>query len=573
MHVTRKIIGYTVLTVVVLLAACAAPAPQSTSGQDARSAAPATPRRAVAAIKFDPPTLNTKLNPATVAGVDNVEDLVNAGLVRLDEQGALLPQLAVAVPSLENGLWKVHPDGQMETTWTIKPNAAWHDGTKFTSADLVFTLNVVRDPDIAVFRDRSFDLIDRADAPDPATLTVYWKSTFINADSLFSGGVVKLAMPLARHILEPTYNGDKMTLTDHLYFSQEFVGTGAFKLKEWVSGSHIVLTANDQYVLGRPKLDELEVRFFPDPTTLVANILAGAVDFSLGRGISLEQALQARDQWQNGKVDTAFSKTWIVLYAQFLNPNPAIVSDTRFRRAMMHAIDRQQLVDTLEFGLSKVAHSILDPDQPQYREIEQRQVVRYEYEPAKAIQQVTDLGYTRGPDGMFRDSANQPLHVEYRTINTDINQKSAFAVGDFWRQVGVSVDTVIIPPQRATDLEYRATFPAFEMLRQPNDVRGMLRIHGAGARTPEKRFTGDNNPRYQNPELDALLDRYLTTIPRPQRIEAIGQIIHHISDQLPFMGLFYDGEPVLANNRMVGIGAAKGDATQAWNVMDWDVRQ
>ena len=100
----------------------------------------------------------------------------------------------------------------------------------------------------------------------------------------------------------------------------------------------------------------------------------------------------------------------------------------------------------------------------------------------------------------------------------------------------------------------------------------MVRLHSSGARLPEKRYTGDDNPRYQSPELDTLLDKYLTTIPRPERIEAIGQIVHHISDQLPYMGMFYDGEPVLVNNRVIGVGAAKGDATQAWNALEWDLR-
>jgi peptide/nickel transport system substrate-binding protein len=568
-------LGFVALVLAVALAACAGSGAQPGNPKTGTSPVPESApfKRATAAIKFDPPTLNTKLNPATVAGVDNVEELVNAGVVRLDDRGGLLPLLATAVPSLDNGQWRLLPDGRMETTWKLRPDAAWHDGAPVTSADLAFTLTVGRDPDLAVFRDRVFELIESVDAPDAATLTVTWKSPFINADALFSGGGQKLAMPLPSHLLQGPYTTDKATFLDLPYWSYEYVGAGPYRLRDWVAGSHLVLVANDRFVLGRPKIDEIEVRFVPDPTTLVANVLAGAIDFSLGRGISLEQAIQARRQWQVGHVELGYAKSWIVINPQFVNANPRVVTDARFRKALMYAIDRQQLVETLEFGLTQTVQSILDPDQPQYQELERRQTVRYGYEPQRAAQLLTDLGYARDADGGLRDAAGQPLTLEFRTITTDIDQKSMFAVTDFWRQVGVGVDPVVIPTQRATDLEYRATYPAFELLRQPNDLRGMVRIHSSEARLPEKRYTGTNNPRYQSPELDRLLDQYLTTIPRDERLEVIGQVIHHISDQLPYMGLFYDTEPTLVNNRVLGVGPSRGDATQIWNVMDWDIRQ
>jgi peptide/nickel transport system substrate-binding protein len=333
-----------------------------------------------------------------------------------------------------------------------------------------------------------------------------------------------------------------------------------------------LLRAYDDYVLGRPKIDEIEVKFIPDPTVLVANVLAGSVELSLGRGISLEQAAQVRDQWRDGHVESAL-KSWLVIYPQFINPNPAVITDVRFRRALMHAIDRQQLVDTLQFGLVPVAHSILSPGQTQYRDIEDRNVVRYEYDPRRAVQLIEEIGYTRGADGIFRDASDRRLSLEFRTIVTDINQKTMFSVADYWQQAGVGVETVVIPNQRATDLEYRANFPAVELLRQPDDVRGMVRYHSSEIRTAEHGYTGTNNARYVNAELDSLLDRYRTTIALQERIEVIGQVIHHISDQLNVMGMFYDGQPVLVANRILNVGPGLGEfATQSWNAQDWDVR-
>jgi peptide/nickel transport system substrate-binding protein len=541
----------------------------ATSGDPSAAPRATTPKRITAAIKFDPPTLVTKLNPATVAGVDQIEDLVHAGLAVIGEHDILRPQLAEAVPSIENGLWKVNPDGTMETTWRIKANARWHDGTPFTPDDLVFTAQVVSDPAIAVLRDRAYSLISAVEAPDARTITVRWKEPFIEADSLFSR---QLAFPMPKHLLERAYLDEKATFTDNPYFNVGFVGMGPFRVQELVGGSHLLLRASDDYVLGRPKIDEIEVKFIPDPNVLVANVLAGSVELSLGRGISLEQAMQVRESWREGRFENAL-KSWLVIYPQFIDPNPAVVTDLRFRRALLHAIDRQEIVDSLQFGLVPVAHSIMSPGQPQYREIEERSVVRYDYDPRRAVQLIESIGYVRAADGIYRDSAGQRLSLEFRTITTDINQKTMLAVANDWQRVGVATETVVIPTQRATDLEYRANFPAVELLRQPDDTRGIVRLHGTEARTADRGYTGTNNSRYISAELDALLDRYRTTIPERERTQVIGQIVHHISDQLPAMGLFYDGQPVLISNRLLNVGPGPGEVTsQAWNAHEWDVK-
>ena len=110
------------------------------------------------------------------------------------------------------------------------------------------------------------------------------------------------------------------------------------------AGSGVVLSAFDGYALGRPKIDEIEVRFIPDTTTLLANVFSGVVDATMGRGITLDQALQTKEQWTAGQPVMAPS-SWVVIFPQFINPTPAAVGDVRFRRALMHALDRQQIVD------------------------------------------------------------------------------------------------------------------------------------------------------------------------------------------------------------------------------------
>src|SRR5207248_5901099 len=100
----------------------------SSAGTAAAPAAPASsgPRRITAAILADPPlVINAFTKP--LPGTEAVEVLVNSGLTIVDGHGLLAPQLAEQVPSIENGLWTILPDGRMETTWQLRAGAQWHD--------------------------------------------------------------------------------------------------------------------------------------------------------------------------------------------------------------------------------------------------------------------------------------------------------------------------------------------------------------------------------------------------------------------------------------------------------------
>ena len=86
------------------------------------------------------------------------------------------------MPSLENGLWKLLPDGTMATTWKIRPGAMWHDGVPITADDLVFTTKLDQDRNMLWPIHPIYAYVQAIEAPDPRTLTVRWKSTYILAD-------------------------------------------------------------------------------------------------------------------------------------------------------------------------------------------------------------------------------------------------------------------------------------------------------------------------------------------------------------------------------------------------------
>jgi peptide/nickel transport system substrate-binding protein len=343
------------------------------------------------------------------------------------------------------------------------------------------------------------------------------------------------------------------------------VGTGPFKLTEWAPGSHLVLEANDRYVLGRPRVDVIEVRFIGDANVTVANVLAGTIDLTLRAGLSYEQGQQIRDNWKGGRVEGSFSAL-STLFPQFLNPSPAAVADLRFRRAVTHALDRRQLAETFQGG-SPVGHSSVPPGSAEYQAVESSIVV-HDYDPRTAAQLIESMGVVRGTDGLFRDRSQEILTVKVQSTIDDLREKLILAMRDSWRQAGVDVEPVIIPRQAASDRQLRATFSSFDFTQSPSVP---TRFHSSLIPLPENGFRGTNRSRYTSPELDALIESYLVTIPRPERMQTLARMTHHMTDQLVTIGIFYLIEPVVVSDQIKNFVPPKQpNGVLSWNAHDWD---
>jgi peptide/nickel transport system substrate-binding protein len=510
------------------------------------------------------------VRPSAGGGRRIVAALVHTGLTMFGDQRTRRARLAEAVPSLDNGLWKMLPDGRMETTWKLREGARWHDGVPLTTDDLLFSLEVGRDREMAGFSSTAYASIQDVRAQDSRTLTIIWKEPFIEADGVLDGRDGQL---LPRHLLEEAYRGDKATVLDLPYWTSEFVGAGPYQVQEWTPSVGIHLLANDDFVLGRPKIDQIEVKVIPDANTLTANLLAGTVDVTHNLG-SVDLGLQLRDQWHGGTVHFNFGDTTIRLTPQLLDPRPAALGDLQVRRALVHAIDRQEIVDTLVGGLSPVPHSFLSPNQAAYRDIEAA-LPRYEYDPRKAAQMLEASGYRKGTDGTYRDEANRRLELEVRSGPLDTMSKPAAAVADYWQQLGVDATMVRLAPQQLQDQQYLATFPAFYVSGGANDLGALGYLHSSGARLPSNNFRvqgGGNWSRYMNPEFDARLDRYFRTVPVPERIQALGEVIHQIADQVTLVGLYYNPVAGAASDRLLNVSSDWPGLFITWNAFEWDVR-
>jgi peptide/nickel transport system substrate-binding protein len=381
-------------------------------------------------------------------------------------------------------------------------------------------------------------------------------------------GTDGFAAPLPRHLLEAADLANAEGLLQLPFWSEQYVGAGPYRLRELERGSRAVLEANAEYPLGRPRIDRIEIRFFGDVNALAAALLAGDLDLTLGSGIVLEDALKIRDRWPAGALQLNFA-SWIVAFPQLLTPDPPVVGDVRFRRALLTAIDRQAMADEIQAGLVPVAHSYVSPQEPESAATE-AQVVRYDYDPRRAAVLLEELGFQPRPGGGWGTADGQPLHLEVWTHAAPaINPRAFLPVVDYWRRLGLDVDPVVVPAQRTADREYVAKFPAFTVIRYPNGAHDVTRLHSTQTPLPVNRFRGTNYNRYMNPDFDALVDRYAATIPWNERMEALGAIVHRISEQVLLLGLVYDVKPYLVTKRLTNFTPVHNPT---WNVQEWSLQ-
>ena len=100
----------------------------------------------------------------------------------------------------------------------------------------------------------------------------------------------------------------------------------------------------------------------------------------------------------------------------------------------------------------------------------------------------------------------------------------------------------------------------------------LTRMHGAEASLPDNNYRGSNRMRYRNAELDGFIDGFFSTIPRQQRTQVLGQLVHLMTDQVVPIGIYYNTEPTMVANRLVNVAPGAQSSSPAWNAHEWDVR-
>ncbi len=575
------------LALLAFLAAACAPATPTRpdAGALGQGEAPAGQRQPgrtlVTVVRLEPTSLAVRPVTESGSGVGFITRLFNATLDLVDARDQPHPYLAEALPQLNTDTWRVFPDGRMETTYHLKPNLAWHDGTPLTADDFVFALEVDKTPDLGVLRSPPIAQMDEILAPDPRTLVIRWNSLFPNAGVLSrvggSGNGGFQALP--RHIIEQSYREDSTEVfANNPFWSTQYVGAGPFKLERWDQGSSVEGSAFDGHVLGRPKIDRIQVRFIADENTVLANILSENVHMATDRSIRFEHAQVMRREWaQNHRGNVLLTMSLLRYVLMQFRPEvvaPQAMLDVRVRRAIAHSVDKQALNDGVFDGQTIVSDTFLHPDVPYFADIE-RVIRHYPYDPRESERLMAEAGFTRGGDGMFASGGEHfaPLFWEESGSQNDKELGIFVAV---WRQAGFDMQTFVLNAAQLRDGQLRATFPAMYTTQGGGATEDRLDTFASSTiPRPTNRFQGNNRGGYTNPEYDRLWDAFTKTLDRAERDRQVTEMMRILSEDVPAIPIYFNMAPwaYLSSIKGPELGARIPDPNVAWNIHEWSWAQ
>lgn len=300
---------------------------------------------------LEPPNLDPTSGAA--AAIDEVTYAnIFEGLTRFGPDGSVRPALAEK--------WEVSDDGKVYT-FTLNHNVKFHDGSDFNAADVVFSLDRARAPESTNAQKALFTNIDKVEAPEPFLVKV----TLRAADGNFP---FNLAWGDAVIVSEESAG----TNATHP------VGTGPFKFVDWVKGDRVDIERNADYWGTPAKLASATFRFISDPTAAFAAVMAGDVD-----AFPNFPAPETLAQFENDsrfKVLVGTTEGEVILG---LNNKKAPLDDIRVRKAIAHAIDRQELIDGAMFGYGVPIGTHFAPHHPDY--VDLTGLSAYDPETSKAL--------------------------------------------------------------------------------------------------------------------------------------------------------------------------------------------
>jgi peptide/nickel transport system substrate-binding protein len=481
------------------------------------------------------------------------------------------PLLAEELPSVKKGTWKIDRQKKtMVTVYRLRSGLKWSDGKPHTSHDFKFGWEVHRHPEFPL-RDRLVpDLIEKIETPDDRTIAIHWKSLYSEAYAIQKQQL--RAWP--RHILQDAFQaGDIKALTRDAYWNQKFVGTGPFRLLDWGGGAQIECEANPHHALGRPKIDRVTYKVVEDSNTALSAVLAGEVDVTLRDTLSFDGALILKEQWEAKKLGMVSIRPITFRWLNLSGTNP-LFKDLRVKRALLHAIDRNTMVNNIFRGVAPIIHFPMSPFRKAYQRADQA-AMKYEYNVDRARQLMREAGFTLGADGVLVGAKGERMEFEFRTEAGSREDEQAQAiVVDYWKRIGVRAQVKNLAPRVFNSEEFRNRWPGAALGGQNLVVEEWAeRFHSAGTPTAENRWSTESVSLWQNAQADKIMDELNTIIPEARAVDLQVEFIKLFTRDLPYLPLYYRLEWLAIRAGVTGITPrieSGGQNMNTWNMHLWD---
>jgi len=462
---------------------------------------------------------------ASDASSHDVADQIYNGLVKYDKNFNIVGDLAES--------FTVSPDGR-EIIFHLRRDAKWHDGVPFTSRDVLYTYNVIVDPKTPTAYADDFKQVKAVSALDDYTIKVTYSYSF--APALASWTMYMLPA----HLLE----GKDITQSA---LARNPVGTGPYRFKEWIAGQKIVLESNHEYFEGRPYIDRYIRNIIPDASTMYMELKAGSIDL-----MGLTPVQHAR-QTTSRQFTTRFNKyrypSPVYVYMGYNLRHP-LFRDKRVRQAMTAAINKEELIQGVLFGMGQIAHGPLVPGRWAYNP----HIKDIAYNPRHAAQLLAEAGWKEKNSRGILVKDGKPF--SFTILTSQGSQQWLLATQIIQQRLKfVGIDMKIRVVEWATFLKefvdkgnFEAVMLAWRMSPDPDlfDI-----WHSSKTKPGELNFIG-----YKNDEVDRLLVEGRSTFDIEKRKRAYFRIQEILADEQPYTFLYVPDALPTVSSRIRGIEPA-----------------
>ena len=307
--------------------------------------------------------------------------------------------------------WTSSPDGRI-WTFTLRKGVKFHGGFgELTAEDVVFSLERARDPKISAFSS-DFKEFKSIEAVDSHTVRITLSSPvpfLIGLVSNYHGGMI-----VSKKAVEKL--GDN--------FKMNPIGTGPFMFEEYKSKQHVVLKAHREYFRGAPKIDRILYRYIPSASSRELAFRTGEIDLFYGER---EQRWVERMRGMKDTVVDIFRPG--EHRSLHLNTTIKPLDDIRVRRAIAHAINRDEIVQFLGKDVSEAAYSVVPNG---YLGQTTEGIPQYEYNPEKSRALLKEAGFPNGFSTKVMNTNLDPLLKPMQIIQEQL------------RKVGIQVELEVM---------------------------------------------------------------------------------------------------------------------------------
>jgi peptide/nickel transport system substrate-binding protein len=445
-------------------------------------------------------------------------------LLQFDEQMDLRPRLAERYEISED---------RLTLTFKLRRGVRWHDGKEVTADDVLFSVEQARDPTVEnrAFAPK-FDQLAGVEALDSHTVRARYEKAFPDA-------IEGWRLPIIpRHLAEA---GPALITGE---YARHPVGCGPFRFVRHRQGEEIVLEANDDYWDGRPPIDRLVFRIYPDQRTGFQALLAGELDMMT---VTPDLWREARESQSASRLDSVVYyrlNVWQVGWNQD-GSNP-FFTDPRVRRAMMHALDREKFNISVIHGLARPAVTTYHPDSVWA----DRTLEPLPFDPDLARRLLEDAGWIDSDGDGVRDREGRPFRFTLTILASTqaINDQMAAWQQQSWAEIGVEASIEKLEWQQFRERRRAHDFDAAMSGLGFTPSPDQFELYHTTAREEGYNFVG-----LSDPEIDRLLEQGRKTWDAAERRGIYQRLQRRLLELQPIGCLVHFPTPVLHDRRLEGV--------------------